>query len=385
MYFYGYKRLDGKVGIRNHILVLPTVSCANRVSELIGKAISGAIVITHQHGCGNLGHDRDQVARTLIGTGRNPNVAAVLVVGLGCEAVSVDEVVKGIEETGKPVFSVIIQEEGGSLKAIAKGSSFITKLAESVYDIQRERFCVEHLVIGTECGGSDTTSGIFANPALGKAADMMIDNGAKVILSETTEFLGAEHLLAKRAKTPEIAAKLLDIVNHCEKEIIRSGFDLRGTQPSPGNITGGLTSIEEKSLGCIYKGGSRQIAAVIDYAEEVNAQGLTVMNTPGFDVESVTGMVAGGAQIVVFTTGQGTPTGNPIAPVIKITGNSNTWGKMADNIDIYAGDICEGKVSFSEIAHKISHEIIQVASGKKTKSEILGHQEFAIYRLASSV
>jgi altronate dehydratase large subunit len=238
------------------------------------------------------------------------------------------------------------------------------------------------LVLGLECGGSDPTSGIASNPVVGVASDMLLAEGGRSILSETTELIGAEHILARRARNEDVAQRLYEIVARTESRAVEAGADLRGSQPTPGNIAGGLTTIEEKSLGCIYKAGSAPVEDVLEYAESVpRGGGMYVMDTPGQDIDSITGMVAGGAQLVVFTTGRGTPTGNPIAPVIKVTGNTRTYEKMLDNIDLNAGRVIDDSVSVEQVGRELFAEILDVANGKLTKAESLGHHEFGIFRV----
>ena len=237
------------------------------------------------------------------------------------------------------------------------------------------------LILGLECGGSDATSGLAANPALGVASDSLIDLGGTCILSETTESIGAEHVLARRAVSDAVGQQLIAIVRACEERALRMGEDLRGSQPTPGNIAGGISTIEEKSLGCIHKAGSAPIQGVLGYAEAPPGAGLYVMDTPGMDVESMAGLAAGGAQVMVFTTGRGTPTGNPIMPVIKVTANRRTADRMADNIDLNLSGVIEGTLSIEQAGQRIFDEILAVAGGKLTKAELLGHTEFSIYRV----
>ncbi len=378
----GYKRENGKFGIRNHLLILPTSVCSSETAVRISQQIPNSIALPHQHGCCHMGEDYKQVLRTLIGFGKNPNVGAVLIVTLGCEGIQPGEVKKEIKKTLKPVEEVIIQKSGGTLKAIEKGTRLAKKMMSDLSLQNKLEFDMSEIILALECGGSDPTSGIAANPAIGAASDLLIKNGSTSILSETTELIGAEHILAKRAINEKVAEKIYFIVNRIEQRAIEMGTDLRESQPTPGNIEGGLTTIEEKSLGCIYKAGYSPIKGVLEYAQEVpNEKGLYVMDTPGQDIESITGMLAGGAQIVVFTTGRGTPTGSPIAPVIKVTGNTLTYRNMIDNIDINAGKIIDNNISIQEMGQEIFEEIVKVCNGKQTKAEILGHREFGIFRV----
>ena len=385
MQLTGYPRENGQVGIRNHVAVIASVTCANRVVEMIAAHVPGTVPIVHQHGCCQIGSDLEQTVRTLIGFGQNPNIAAVLVVGLGCESLQPKDLVAGIEVTGKPVTYITIQDEGGTLKAIARGSAIVMDMVMNASQIQRQPIDISEIILGLECGGSDTTSGLAANPATGFASDLLVEAGGTAILSETTELTGTEHVLAKRAKNAVVAKQIYEIVADVEKEAKRLGVDIRGGNPTPGNIEGGLTTIEEKSLGCIYKAGTSVINEVIKYAEKPNEKGLVIMDTPGQDMESVTGMIAGGAQIVVFTTGRGTPTGSPITPVVKVCGNPRTVKTMVDNIDIDASTIITGHKTIEAVGREIFAEYLQAINGKLTKSEILGHREFGICRIAMSV
>ncbi|TGE36366.1 altronate dehydratase [Desulfosporosinus fructosivorans] len=382
MEFLGYRRPDGKVGIRNHTLIIPTSVCSSTVAFHISQQVPGTVALANQHGCCQIGADYEQTLRTLINLGKNPNVGAVLVVGLGCEGVPIHQVVAEIGATGKPVEVVVIQEVGGTLRATAEGVRKIVELTRQVDHLQPEKINISELSLAIECGGSDFTSGLASNPAAGIAADLLEAAGGNVMLSETTEFIGAEHILARRAKSPEVAEKLFKIVRDCEERAKFSNFDLRDGQPTPGNIAGGISSIEEKSLGCIYKAGHALIQGVLKYGEIPGEKGLYIMDSPGQDVDSVSGMLASGATVVIFTTGRGTPTGSPIAPVIKITANERTFKMMEDNMDIDASSIITGQETIEQVGQRIFNEIIHVANGRKSKAEILGHQEFGIYKIA---
>jgi altronate dehydratase large subunit len=382
MKFNGYLRPDGKIGIRNYLAIIPTSVCSATVAFNIASHIPQAIALPNQHGCCQLGGDHEQTVNTLIGLGKNPNVAAVLVVGLGCEGVPIRKVAEEIASTGKTVDTLIIQECGGTLKTTTLGIQKASKMARDISLISAQEFPISELCLGVECGGSDFTSGLASNPAVGVASDLLVAAGGTSMLSETTEFIGAEHILAKRAKTPELAKKILDLIQDCEERAKMLNVDIRGGQPTPGNIQGGISSIEEKSLGCIYKAGLSPISGVLAYGEIPKEKGLYIMDTPGQDVESITGMVAGGATIIVFTTGRGTPTGSPLAPVIKITANPETYEKMSDNIDIDASSIILGEKTINQVGQEILEEIVAVANGKLTKAESLGHREFGIYKIA---
>ncbi|MEL5898044.1 UxaA family hydrolase [Clostridium sporogenes] len=382
---YGYRRENGKVGIRNHVLILPASVCASEVSARIAAHVNGAVSVPNQHGCCQVGADLDLTIQILKNLGKNPNVASVLVVGLGCEGAPAKEIAEEIRrDTGKRAECLIIQECGGTIKTEAEGIRIASEMAREAAKLKKEEIDVTEITLAIECGGSDTTSGLASNPAVGYASDKLVSLGGTSIFSETTEFIGAEHILARRAITKEVGDKILEIVANCEKKANTMGVDMRGGQPTPGNIQGGLTTIEEKSLGCIYKGGTAPIDGVLDYAEVPSNKGLYVMDTPGQDIESITGMVAGGATIVVFTTGRGTPTGNPLAPVIKVTGNPDTFVKMNDNMDINAGTIIDGTKTVQEVGEEVFEEMLEVVNGKQTKAESLNHREFGMYKLIST-
>jgi altronate dehydratase large subunit len=384
MNFFGYKRPDGKVGVRNHIVILPSVACSSEVCNAIARKVKGTISIPHPHGCAQLAFDAEQTARTLIGVGKNPNVAAVLVIGLGCEVVNSSMIASKIAESGKPVKNLIIQEVGGSPRTIKEGVKIAKEMVSYASGLKREKSKSDSLILGVECGGSDACSGLSANPALGVTSDLLIEEGGTIILSETTESIGAEHILAKRAINKKVRKKILEIVRRTEMRALNLDLDIGKANPAPGNYEGGITTLEEKSLGCVMKGGTSKVMEVLEYAEAPTRKGLVLMDTPGHDAESMTGLIAGGTQIIAFTTGRGNPLGSPIAPVIKIASNSYLYSKMKDNMDINAGEIVTGIKTVQEIGEKIFHEVFRVANRKLTKSEIWGHREFAINRIGPS-
>lgn len=379
----GYPRAKGRCGIRNHLAIIPASVCASETAKRIGELVPGSVVLAHQHGCCHLGEDYRQTVATLAGLGKNPNVGAVLVIGLGCEGIQADVLANDIRQSGKPVEMIVIQEQGGTLGAVAEGARIASRLMREISCMQPVPCDISELILALECGGSDPTSGIAANPAVGAACNLLIADGGSAILSETTEIIGAEHLLAERCVTPEVKEKLLYIVKRMEDRAIEMGENLRDGQPTPGNKAGGITTIEEKSLGCLYKAGSAPVLDVLEYAEDVPASpnGLYVMDTPGQDIDSITGMLAGGAQIVVFTTGRGTPTGSPIAPVLKVTGNGQTYRNMQDNIDVDASAIISGGASIESMGEEIYRALLRTANGHQTKAESLGHKEFGIFRV----
>jgi len=380
--FLGYPRADGRSGTRNYVLVVPTVICSSVVCERIAEAEPEAIVaLPHLAGCGQLGPDMRVTHETLAAYCQHPNVGAVLVVALGCEQVIAQTLADAAREAGKPAEIIAIQDVGGTVRTIARGREVAARMAGDLRGAARAWCDIRQLVLSLKCGGSDYTSGLASNPALGRAADRLVDLGGAAVLGEIAEIMGAEHLLAARASRPDVGQKLLRVISRVEAETMALGLDIRGTQPSPGNIRGGLTTIEEKSLGATHKGGERTpLVDVVPYAGRVSKPGLTVMDTPGLDVESVTGMVGGGAQVVVFTTGLGTPTGNPIAPVMKITGNARTARQMADNIDLDVSGVIEDTETLESAADRLFDAILAVASGRPVAAEVLRHREFAIHR-----
>lgn len=386
--FWGYRRDDGRVGIRNHVLILPASICASDTTRLIASNLNGAVTFNLQLGCSQVGKDFELTLDTLAGYGANPNVYGVIIVGLGCETAQVDLVKKKIlERTKKPIETLVIQEEGGTLKTIAKAQSLAKKMIGDAALIKREEFPLSELILGTNCGGSDTTSGLAANPTIGRVSDKLVEMGGTSVLCETTEFIGAEHILARRAKNKKVHDKLYEIIKNYEVKIKQdTGLDVRDGNPSPGNIEGGLTTLEEKSLGCIHKGGSSIINNIYDYSKQIKGkEGLVIMDTPGNDASSVGGIIAGGCQLVVFSTGRGTPTGHAIAPVIKITGNSETYAKMSDNIDYDASKIITGNKSIEEASEELLDLIVDVCNGKLVQAELLGYTETAIQRASAFV
>ena len=375
--FYGYERPDGSVGVRNHLLVLAPIDCSFEPAKRIAAQVEGAVAVTQRHGCGL----DEMVANTLIGVGCNPNVAGVLLVGLGCETLTSEFLAEGIEKTGKPVEIVICQRDGGTLKTIEKGTRILQQMAQEVARLRREPFPLSKLTLAVECGGSDATSGLAANPATGVAADILIDEGGIVIFSEPQEMTGTQHVLARRAVNDEVAKEIHGMISRQERRMKAMGIDSRFM--SKGNIDGGLTTIEEKSLGAIRKGGTRPIEGVLENSrrrlQRPTHGGLWLQDGTGWDVPSVTHMVAAGAQVVAFTTGRGSTIGHAIAPVLKITGNPETYTCMVDNMDINASTILDGSESLRDVGESIFKAIVEVASGWKTKAEALGYHDFVVF------
>lgn len=384
--FLGFPRRDGGVGVRNHVLVLPTVGCANGVVERLDRESDGRYaLITHQHGCGQVGDDHDLTVQTMVGVATNPNVGAVLLVSLGCESNEAEVMAEQIASTGRPVEIIRIQELGGMSATYDRLTTVAASFHRELSIQAREPTPVSELLIGLECGGSDAWSGLTANPALGLAADRLVAEGATVMLGETPEVIGAEHILAARAADDSVAEELVAAVAAWEAHSARTGADARGAQPSPGNIAGGITTLEEKSFGALQKGGSTPLNEIVKIAERPRRSGLVLMDTSGDDVEQATAFAAGGAQIVCFTTGRGTPTGSPVMPVIKISSNSQVAEWLAEHIDLDAGPVATGEATLQEIGEAIHELTIAVADGRQTAAEVGRHREFGITRLWSTL
>ena len=386
MEFWGYRRPDGKVGVRNKILILPASICATDTARIVASQVEGAVTFHNQNGCSQVPSDMKLTLDTIAGMAANPNVYGTVVISLGCEGCQMDLVAEEIEKrTNKPLERFVIQENGGTIATVERATRAAKRMAQDASLLQREKFPISELIVGTECGGSDQTSGLASTPLIGEACDRLVDMGATAVLSETTEFIGAEHILARRGRTPEVSRRIYDIVHRFENSLKLVGEDVRDGNPSPGNMEGGLTTLEEKSLGCIHKGGHRPVEAVYEYSEIIDKKGLVIMDTPGNDPSSVAAMVAGGAQVVLFSTGRGTPTGNPVAPIIKLTANPQTYAGMSDNIDVDASMLLTNPDRMPELADALVEEVAATASGKLTKSEALGYTEMAIARVCNYV
>ena len=381
MKFKGYRRPDGKIGIRNHVLILPCSFCASETARFTASLVNGTVYIPNQGGCALVKKDLEITLEVLSGLAANPNVYGTVVIGNNCEAVQASLLVERIKaKTNKPLESVVIRDAGGTIKAVEKAVSYAQKMVQDAGMIEKEEAHITQLILATECGGSDPTSGLAANPVVGHLSDKFVSLGATSILSETSELVGTEDILAPRCINEEVANKLLKIIKDNEEHFERAGESLRFGNPTTGNKEGGLTTLEEKSLGCIHKGGESPITAVYGYGEMVKEKGLVVMDTPGQDVASIVAMVAGGAQVAVFTTGRGTPTGNGIVPVIKITGNSETAHLMADNIDFDASPVISGEKTIEELGEELFDVVMDVVKGKKSKAEALGFNDMSLAR-----
>ena len=375
--FQGYRRPDGKIGARNLVAVIPSVICANDVGQAIVRQVQGTIGYFHHQGCCQLPLDLKRVTDTLSNLGQSPNVGAALVVSLGCEGTDHERIVEEIRATGKPVEIIRIQELGGTSRAIQAGIDAAQRMVKEISGQQRVTADISELTMAIKCGASDTTSGMASNCVIGYVADKLVDLGATVIFGETTEFLGGEHILARRAVGGEngpVGQRIYQIVNEMEQRAMAIGEDMRGGQPTPGNIAGGLSSIEEKSLGAIVKSGHRPIQGVLEYCDRADGKkGLWIKDSPGREPEILTGMAATGAQVMMFSTGRGAPQGFPSMPVIKICGNPNTYEHMKHDMDLNAGRIIAGEATIEEVGEEAFNLLIEVLNGRMTNNEALGY------------
>lgn len=390
--FMGIVRSDGQVATRNVIAIVSTVNCSATVCQRVaGRALAEGLLesaphidalvpITHQSGCGLSGSGENLVRlrRTLAGFAGHPNVGGLVVVSLGCEVNQMTEFLREVRRRDDlPIVQLGIQEMGGSRAVIEAGVRAVHDLAQQMDTPVRRPVAVSELVLGLNCGGSDGWSGITANPALGVASDMVVAGGGRSVLAETPEIYGAEDLLLQRATSPDVAGKLREVISRWEKHVQLAGESL-DNNPSPGNKEGGITTILEKSLGAVAKGGHAPLAAVYEYAEQISQPGFGFMDTPGYDPVSVTGLIAGGANVVVFTTGRGSALGYGLVPVIKVATNTELFERMNDDMDLNAGDIVDSEATVASKGVEIYQRIVDAASGVRTKSEELGYgsQEF---------
>jgi altronate dehydratase large subunit len=381
--FLGYERPDGQMGIRNWVGVLSVMDNVNPIAAAICQSVAGTLLIKTLFVRGQYGRDLEITYNTLAGMGRNPNLASILVVGL--EETSTSQVADRIRNCGKPVDVLLVQNEAGSIAATAEGVRKAAALAVAASRERRKPVPVSALCIGVECGGSDTTSGLAANPCIGRVSDRIVAGGGKVVISETSEFLGAEHLFAERAIDETVRKAFLDRVDRMEKEALVRGVDIRGTNPVADNIRGGLTTIEEKSLGATAKAGTTPLVGVLDYAEAAVIPGMHFMATPAPAVESMTGLAAGGCQLILFSTGVGNMIGNMVSPTIKITANANTARKQADNIDVEVTAILESDRTIEEAGDGLFRFVLDIASGTLTRSEVLDMRETAVSRFEPTI
>jgi altronate dehydratase large subunit len=381
MGFLGYRRPDNSVGIRNHVVVMSSVSCANGVVNAIGRELPDVKTITHTEGCGRGPADIAVSWRTLTGLGKNPNVAALLVVGLGCEFIPAGGLSADVAATGKPAEALVIQERGGSRKTTEAGIAIAREMLADAERQEREECDWSELILATNCGGSDALSGVTANPLVGSVSDWLVARGGTTMLSETTEMIGTEHVLSRRADSPEVGKQIFDLITKQRKQTEDILGPLAHMVISPGNIEGGLSNIMEKSMGCIIKAGTTPLKEVSDYAVAPTRKGFVIMDTPGSDVFSITGMAAGGAQVMIFTTGRGTPVGFPIMPLIKVASNNELYNNMEDDMDVNAGRLLEG-TGIAEATEEFVELLTQVVEGRRTKAEINRQDMLSIMTLS---
>ncbi len=388
--FLGYRREDGRVGTRNYIAVVAASNCAAHTAELIARSylgetlppnVDGVVAFPHGEGCGHaFGPDVDQLRRTLGGVLMHPNVSAAVILGLGCEVNQIDHYLGPGGPRNGSLVGMTLQGSGGTRSTVEAARRAIARFIEQATSETRTPAPASKIVLGLNCGGSDSFSGITANPALGHCSDLLAACRGAPVLAETPEIFGAEHLLIKRARNREVAEKLLICIRNYKQYLkqFAGSFD---DNPTPGNKAGGLSNILEKSLGAVAKGGTSPLVDVYEYAERVSASGFAFMNTPGYDPVSLTGLAAGGCNVIAFTTGRGSAIGFPTVPVIKIATNSQTFRQMSNNMDVNAGTIADGDKSVQGVGAEIFSLLLEVASGRKTCAERLGHQEFVPWRI----
>ncbi len=403
--FMGYHRADGRVATRNYIGILSSVNCSATVCNYISRAfeanpftgenpladfpsVDGVVALTHRTGCGMNDGDALQILqRTMGGYARHPNFAAIVNIGLGCEVNQVGGFMRAEKlEEGRTMRAMTIQDTGGTRKTVERGIAMIKEMLPDVNKSKRESAPASHIIIGLQCGGSDGYSGITANPALGAASDLLVKNGGTVILSETPETYGAEHLLTRRAVSREVGEKLVDLMKWWEEYTARNKGEMNNN-PSPGNKAGGITTILEKSLGAATKAGSTNLVDVVGYAEAVTKRGFVFMDTPGYDPVSATGQVAGGANMICFTTGRGSVYGCKPSPSLKLATNSALYKRMTEDMDVNCGTIVDGDETVQQCGQRIFELILRVASGEKSKSEALGFgaDEFAPWTMGATM
>jgi len=401
--FMGIVRPDGRVATRNYVAILSSVNCSATVSRAVADRfrrdifpdaladfpnIDGVIALTHGTGCGmDMGESMQVLRRTMAGYARHPNVAAVIFIGLGCEANQITSLF-GAEslEDSERVAHFNMQDVGGTAKAIERGSALVREMLPAANRVERTPVPASQLMLGLQCGGSDGYSGITANPALGNAVDRIVAHGGTAILSETPEIYGAEHLLTRRAVTREVGEKLIARIKWWEDYTARNNGEMNNN-PSPGNKAGGLTTILEKSLGAVAKGGTTNLVDVYEYAQQVTAKGFVYMDTPGYDPVSATGQVAGGANMIVFTTGRGSAYGCAPSPSLKLSTNSELWRRQQEDIDLNCGDIADGSATVEQVGERLFNLILETASGGRTKSEVFGYgqNEFVPWQLGATM
>lgn len=374
--FIGYHRPDGKVGVRNYVAIISTVGCANDITSNIASQVKDTVPILHKQGCPGVPWDIEMTTRTLVGLGKNPNVAAIVLISLGCENVDRDYVKSEIARSGKPVELIVAQEVGGGIKATALGIETAAQMVQEASEVNRIKCHTSDLIIGVKCGSSDATSGISANRVAGSLADLVIGLGGSFIFGELCDILGNEQNLAERAISPEVGQKLVAAVKNYISRGSRLGCNLVGAGVSAGNKNGGITTVVEKSSGAVAKAGTTPLKGIIEYGTAATENGLNILIGPSRGAELLTGQAAAGSQLAVWTTGRGALQGHPLIPVIKVTGNHDTWSRLRTHLDFDASGVIRGTETVEGLGKKLFQEVLKVASGKLTKAEILRYDRF---------
>lgn len=373
--FMGYRRPNGTVGVRNYVGILACSVCAIPAARRIAEAVHGTALFTHHQGCCQTDTDFATTKRTLVSLALNPNLHSVLFVALGCEGLPVDQIVEETCLAGKRAELISVENCGGMSLAVAQGSYRAGEMVLEASAVQRCELSLSDLTIGIKCGDSDAISGLGANRVVGRVVDSLVSKGCTCVATEVTELIGAEHVLARRAANPTVARRIIDAVETMERRLAAHGVHPRSAGVSMGDISGGLTTIEEKSLGAMAKTGTCVISGVYPYGERVSQRGLVIVDGPGREPEALTALAAAGAHLILFTTGHGSPQGFPFVPVLKITGNLRTYKRARDHIDVSVCDVLEGWPSVEEAAADIEKHLLAAASGKRTKAEITGYYE----------
>ena len=374
----GYERKNGKFGIRNHLLVLPTVSCVNGVVQRLSREVPQAVCIPHAYGCGRGGpRDLEILFRILSGLIHHPNVGGVVLIGLGCEVSNTKNLFPLIKEAGKPVEVLNVQEDGGSLETSRKGIAAARRILSEISSQPRVLLPWDKLLVAMECGGSDAMSGVTANVAMGAVSDWLVERGATVIFGENTEMIGTTQVLVRRAKNGQVARQIEEMIERAEKLTQDVMGNLASLVISPGNMDGGMSTIAEKSMGCIVKGGTTTINQVVDYGEAPSEHGLILQDGPGYDGDSMAGLAASGSQLMFFSTGRGTPAGFPALPVIKVASNTRIYESMKDDMDVNAGSLVEGR-PLDQLRAEMIDLMIRVINGEETRAEVNGMDVFTL-------
>jgi len=386
--FFGYRRPNGTVGIRNYVGIIPAINCLNKMAKIIENRVNGTISFCHIGRCDYLGSDRDTVMKTLIGLGKNPNLGAVIVLEVGCENTSGSKIASEIKKTGKQVVEINLNNENSFKEALNKSIEICNKLSKEISNYKRVELDLSEMFLAIKCGGSDSTSGIIGNVITGKIADLIINAHGTVIFTENVEIIGAEHVLAKRAIDKKVAKRIIDVAKTTEKIMKVMGVDIRGSEPTPANIKGGLTTIEEKSLGAIIKSGTQSIKDVIAWGQKPNEKGLFYMDGPSNTIEVFTGCASAGAQMLLFSMGGGLPAklealpscayNFPVMPIVKATGNPKISKSLKQNFDLDFSELVDKELNYNKVAQNSLAEIIKIASGGKSKLENLGKESETI-------